>query len=460
MTDYLIKHATIVTMNPEKEILHDGAIAIAKDRIAELGTTDVLEEKYMDAAVIIEAGGKIVFPGLINTHVHSFQNLLKGLESDSTLEHWLARVISPSVAAIQGEELYAGAVLSALEAVRSGTTTVLDYQYVQHQDGLNDWAIRGYRDVGLRLFCGRGYADTGLEFGANPEELETLDEIRHRVTDLCRRYPQEEGALVRIALAPSAVWMCSPECLRWTSEFARENGLLVTAHIAETPYDNQCSRTLHGYGDFEACEKYGLIGKNMLMVHCVQLTREEVERAAKENASYSYNPVSNMYLASGCPPVAWFKQEGLNGSLGTDGAASNNTNDLLETLKAGILLAKADSRDPGILSATEALAMATCDGARALGMDAEIGSLEPGKQADLFILDPARSARSAPCHDPVATLAYSADSRSVEMVMVAGRPVLWDGELLTGNEQEWIQDGIRAGKQLAERMNRNQETDS
>ncbi len=448
MGKLILTNATVVTMNPQWDILYDQAVLIQDDRIAELGPAEQVERTCAVDVPRVDLTGQIVFPGLINTHVHSFQTLLKGLEADTELEHWLARVITPVVTRISKEQLRLGAVLSGLEAIRSGTTTVLDYQYIQYRPGMNDAAIAGYRELGLRLVLGRGYADTGVQFGANPGELESLETIGADIEDLVRRHHQQGDGMVRIALAPSVVWMCTPECLEWTRRTSHQHGLLVTIHVAETDFDNQCSLALHGRTDFGVCEAAGLVNDRLLMVHCVRLTDEEIRRAADRGAAFSYNPVSNMYLASGCPPIPALKRSGMVCSLGTDGAASNNTNDLLETMKAGVLLAKAHTRDPASISAMDILAWATCDGARALGMDRDIGSLEVGKKADLFVFDPGATAKSAYMHDPVATLVYSSDPRNIRSVLVDGRPVLWDGKLVNGDEEQLIDAACRAARAL------------
>ena len=451
MIDTLFVRATVVTMNQEREILQDAAVAVANGRIVKIGPTEAMLREF-DAEETIDAEGKIIFPGLINTHTHSFQTLLKGLEADTTLDDWLANVITPSVTNISEEDLYYAAQLSAVDAIQSGTTTILDYQYTQTQEGLNEAAIKGYRDAGMRLVYGRGFADAGVEFGANPDELEPLDKIRKETEALIETYHGTEDNLVQIALAPSAIWMCSPECMEWAAECSQKYGVLVTAHTAETDYDNECSTTLHGAGDFGALRKYGLLGERMLMVHCVQLSEDEVKEAGETGTRFSYNPVSNMYLASGAAPVGWMRQYGVVGSLGTDGAASNNNNDLLETLKSGILLAKAATRDPSAMTAMEGLEYATCKGAEALGLADEIGSLEAGKRADLFLFDPARSAKASACHVPVSTLAYSADARNVELVMVNGETVLKDGTTVKVSEEDVIGTGTRRAKDLVKRI--------
>lgn len=452
LPDLLFVNARIVTMNEARDILEGAALAVRNGRIADIGKTEILAARYAGCGTVIDLSGRTMFPGLINTHVHSFQTLLKGLESDSELSSWLARVITPSVTLIDEEEMRYAAMLSALDALQSGTTTILDYQYVQYDPSLNHAAVRGYRDAGIRLVYGRGFADTGVQFGANPGELESPRVIAENVESLRRRYHMEDDGMVRLALAPSAVWMCSPGLLEWTSGYALEHGLTVTAHTAETEFDNRCSRELHGAGDFGACMAHGLVRKGMVMVHCVQLEEHEIAEAAERGAAYSYNPVSNMYLASGAAPVGLMKRYGLRGSLGTDGAASNNSNDLLESMKAGVLLAKAHYRDPLVFSAADILEYATISGAAALGMDKEIGSLETGKRADLLVFNPRGSAKSSPAPDPVAGLVYASDSRSIEMVFVNGEQVIAGGKPVLIDEEETVEGAEKHSLALRKKM--------
>lgn len=452
MTDYIISHAYIVTMNPARRIIEDGGLAVQGDRIAAVGSDAEIRNRFRECREIIDIRGKYLFPGFVNTHTHSFQALLKGLETDTDLDRWLKNVITPSVASVTPEEAYYGAVLSGIDALRSGTTTITDYQYAQYDYDLNPAVISGFRDMGIRLVYARGYADTGVQFGASPDELETPGRIEEGVVRLLREYPGGEDAAVTIALAPSAVWMCSLELLKWTADFAKKNDLLVTSHIAETEYDNECSIKVHGCGDFPACGKYGLINEKMLMVHGVQLKEDEIRRAAEAGAKFSYNPVSNMYLASGAAPVQLMKKYRITGSFGTDGAASNNTNDMLETIKSGILLAKVHYRDPAAFTAENALEYATISGARALGMEGSIGSLETGKKADFFVFNPSADAKSTPCHDPVAGLAYASGQRNIETVFVGGRPVVRNNVLTGADEGVILRKAGKAASELRLRI--------
>jgi 5-methylthioadenosine/S-adenosylhomocysteine deaminase len=454
--DYLLSDATIITMNPDRKIIKNGVMVIKGDRIVWIGTAGEKDSDFKDVQTRINLKGRYIFPGLINTHVHSFQTLLKGLETDRDLSVWLKKVIAPSVATINEDDAYSAAVLSGLDGINSGTTTMVDYQYAQYKYALNPAAIKGYRDLGLRLVYARGIADTGVQFGANPRELETLEAIRRDVTRLIQEFHRSDEGLVQIAIAPSAVWMCTPSLLEWLADFSAEHNILITSHIGETEYDNQCSLEIHGMGDFQACKKYGLINHRMLMVHCIQLTEHEIESAADSGSSFSYNPVSNMYLASGCAPVKLMKKYGVAGSFGTDGAASNNNNDILETIKFGVLQAKSHFRDPMVFTAMDALEYATIDGARSLGMEDEIGSLEQGKKADFFIFNPMCSARSVPCHDPVAGLVYASDTRNIESVFINGKPVKYNNKIIDFDEIPFLESVSLTAKNLTLRMNQPQ----
>lgn len=454
--DTLFINSSIITMDDDERKIERGFLAVSGSRISDLGEMpkgngelDMLKGR---AKRVVDLTGMTLFPGLINTHVHSFQNLLKGLESDTGLDQWLKKVITPSVAKLSPEDARSGAHLCALDGIHSGTTTVLDYQYAQYLPELNHGAIRGFAETGIRLFYGRGFADVGVQFGANPLELEELPEIARNCQELLDQYHGTGDGMVRIALAPSAVWMCSKELLQWAGEFARKHRLIIACHVAETDYDNECSQKIHGRGDFETLRELDLVGPGLLMVHCVQLNEDEIRDAGERGAAFSYNPVSNMYLASGAAPMALLKKYHLTGSLGTDGAASNNSNDMLETLKAGVLLAKAHFRNPLILTAREALDYATREAARALGVEDEIGSLEVGKRADLFVFNPGATAKASPCPDPVAGLVYASDSRNVEHVMVNGLFVLERGRVVSIDEGEAICQADNQARQLWKRM--------
>ena len=451
MIDCIIKDTTIVTMNPAREVLYGAAIAIDKGRILEVGESDTLAAKYRDARRAIDGEGKAVFPGLINTHNHLFQTNLKGMGDDKVLKDWLNDMTYPVGGMLQPEDCYTGALIGCIEGIRSGVTTQLDYMYPHPMDGLDDAVIRVFRELKIRGIFGRGYMDCGAEFGVRREIMQTPEKIEADVRRLVEQYQGADNGRISIWLAPAITWGTSAECLRLTAKLKKELGLGLTIHTAETMFDRESTIALHGVDDLDILVQYGLLDEKTLLVHCVQLTDRDLRIIKYHGAKVSHNPVSNMYLSSGVAPIPKMNMANIDVSLGTDGAASNNSNDMLEVLKLTALLQKVTHRDPTIMTADKVLEMATIEGARCLGMDHEIGSIEPGKRADLFVFNPERNIKAIPMHHTVSTLVYSSSMDNIETVLVDGEPVLLDGVLTTMDEEIVIKRCRAQADDLAER---------
>ena len=451
MIDRLITDATIVTMNPAREVLYHAAIAIDNGRILDVGDSEQLTARYPDVKHEISGEGKAVFPGLINTHNHLFQTNLKGMGDDKVLKDWLNDMTYPVGGKLQPEDCYTGALIGCIEGIRSGVTTQLDYMYPHPMDGLDDAVIRAFSELRIRAIFGRGYMDCGAEFGVREEIMQQPTKIESDVRRLVNTYHGAENGRISIWLAPAITWGTSDSCLRMTARLRQEMGLRLTVHTAETMFDRESTIALHGMDDMEILEKYGLLDAETLLVHCVQLTDRDIRMIKYHGAKVSHNPVSNMYLSSGVAPIPKMNMAGIDVSLGTDGAASNNSNDMLEVLKLTSLLQKVTHRDPTIMTADKVLEMATIEGARCIGMENEIGSIEIGKKADLFVFNPERNIKAIPMHNPVSTLVYSSAMENIETVLVDGLPVLEDGVLKTMDEEIVIQRCRAQADELAQR---------
>lgn len=438
MLDILITNATIVTVNPAREILYGAALAIQDGRIVEMGDTAALTAKYPDVKKLIDGTGKAVFPGMINTHNHLFQTNLKGLGDDKVLKDWLTDVPYPHGGKLVPEDCYTGAMIGCMEGIHSGVTTQLDYMYPHPMDGLDDAVIQAFCDLRLRAIYGRGYMDCGEQFGVRTEIMQPTKKIESDIRRLHAQYHGSENGRLQIWMAPAIPWGSSVENMQMTKRLYDELDMHVTVHTAETMFDRESTIALHGMDDMEILDHYGLLGPKTLLVHCVQLTDRDLRMIKYYNAKVSHNPVSNMYLSSGVAPVDKMNMANIDVSLGTDGAASNNSNDMLEVLKLTALLQKVTHRDPTILTADKVFEMATIEGARCVGLDHEIGSLEPGKKADLFVFNPERNAKAIPMHHPVSTLVYSSSMENVETMIVDGNVIMEDGVITMIDEKAMI----------------------
>ncbi len=437
--DLLVTGVTVVTARPDGLVQPDAAIAIAGERIEAIGPVAALRDAYAPTRVL-DAGGWVAFPGLVNTHTHLYQTLLKGLGDDLPLMEWLDAVTLPSIPHLTPRLCYVAAALGGIESLRSGCTTVFDYM-VDHPDvEVFDAIVQALDDVGIQGVVGRGLRDR------LPKEEPPLVPLADQLADAVRlvdRYGAD-----RVWLTPGATWAMTPDGLRATRRLADERGLRISLHTDEAPFDSQESLRRFGQRTLPFLDGLGFLGRDVLHAHCVQLTEADVQILARHGAAVSYNPVSNMYLGSGVPPIPRLLDAGVTVALGADGAASNNSQDMLEALKIGALLPKVAARDPAVITASDVLRIATSGGAAAMGRD-DFGTLEPGKRADLFLFDPMQ-AKSLPMHDPVSTLVYASGQANVRTTIVGGRVVLDAGQVVGVNEATILREAQGVASRLAE----------
>ena len=434
MTELLIRNARIVTMNDKREVLEEAAMAVADGRIVELGDSKELEARYKDAARILDAAGKVVFPGFINNHNHLFQTLIKGLGDDMVIGDWLKKVAYPFAAKITREDVYHGAMIGLMESIHSGVTTTLDYMYAHPVPEISDGVIQAMEELKVRGIYARGFVSEGEEYGTQRAMMETPEEVIADFKRLVETYEKPSKGMLKIWMAPSSPWANTREMLLETWAVAKEYGAGYTVHVSETDTPRNRAKEVHGTIDTLLLEELGIVGPEVLLVHCVAIADRDIEMIRKYDMKVSHNPVCNMYLASGVAPVPQMLEAGITVGLGLDGAASNNSQDMVETLKTAALLHKVHTRNPKIITARKVLEMATIDGARSIGMEKEIGSLEAGKKADFFLFDPSRTAKSTPMHDPISTLVYSSSASNIETVVINGEVVLEEGRILGMDE--------------------------
>jgi 5-methylthioadenosine/S-adenosylhomocysteine deaminase len=439
--DLLVLGGTVVTGRADGLVLSNGGIAISEGAILHVGARSEVEAAYA-AARTIAADGMLVFPGLVDTHTHLYQTLLKGLGDDLPLMEWLDACTLPSIPHLTPRMCYVAAALGCIESLRSGCTTLFDYM-VDHRDTeIYDAILQAFDDVGIQGILGRGLRDRQTE--AVQLDLPSFSEQLNDCTRLLDRYGPR-----RVWITPGATWAMEEVSLRGARRLASDNGVRLSLHTDEVVFDSEESLRRFGQRTVPFLERIGFLGPDVLHAHCVQLTEEDCRILSQHGSCVSYNPVSNMYLGSGVPPIPRLLELGVTVGLGADGAASNNSQDMLEALKVGALLPKVAWRDPAIFTADKALHMATVGGARALGRD-DLGTLEPGKRADLFVFDPLH-AKSIPVHDPVSTLVYSSGEVNVRTTIVGGRVVLDDRRIVGVDEDAILAEAQALALELSER---------
>lgn len=443
--DLLVKNAQIVTMDTQRRVLNQAALAVTNDVICAIGPTEELEKKY-SAAITLDATNKVVFPGFINTHSHLFQVLLKGLGRDKLLFDWLDSSVRPAIRCITPQRAKIGALVGCLENLHSGVTTIMDYQYCHGHHGLDDAVLEAIEESGIRTVYARSQTNvSGFPKHCMPPVCESEDDFFADVQRLDDKY--KASPLIDIALAPGIIWDISEEGYKRCREIANQRGLLITMHLNESDDDDAYCQKTYGMDTIPFLEKMGILGPDFVAVHCVKMTEEEIKTFEKHDVKISHNPVSNMILASGVAPVPEFLKAGLAVSLATDGAASNDTQDMMEVIKIAALIHKCVRQDAAVISAAEVLEMATIGGARCIARQKDLGSLELGKKADFFLFNP-KTTRTVPMADPIASLVYSSGEENIETVVVGGKVVMQNRRMTTVNEAEALEKCQAAAAQL------------
>jgi 5-methylthioadenosine/S-adenosylhomocysteine deaminase len=413
----IIRNATILTMNDRLDIV-EGAVVVRDGRIVSLGP----EPSGADGETVIDARGAYLLPGLIQTHIHLCQTLFRGLADDLTLLDWLRRRVWPLEAAHTPESLRASAALAACDLLLSGTTTVLSMETVHDTDVV----FETLASAGLRAVVGKCMMDADRE--APPRLLERTSASIDESLALKKRWDGAAGGRLRAAFAPRFAVSCSRELLEAVAALSARERAIVHTHASESRTEVDVVRALSGgRSNLEYLADVGLATPLLCTAHCVWVTEAEQALLAERDVKVLHCPGSNLKLGSGIAPVVEMRRRGISVSLGADGAACNNRLDMFDEMRLAAVL-QAIRSGPGELPAREALCMATREGARALGMEDEIGSVEAGKRADLILVERDR-AHLAPDADPWSTLVYAAHGTDVRMTIIDGEVLVRDFEL-------------------------------
>jgi 5-methylthioadenosine/S-adenosylhomocysteine deaminase len=434
--DTLIHNAVLLTCNAGFEIRHGGWVGVSGGKIQALGTGPV--SGRTDAREYLDARGGIVMPGLVNTHTHLPMTLFRGLADDLPLKSWLEEHIFPAErAVIAPESVLWAALLACAEMALSGTTTCCDGYFFE------DSVAEAVEASGLRAVLGQGIIDHPAP--GVPDPAGNLAAARR----FCRRW-QARAKTIRASVFCHSPYTCSMETLVGAKRLCEEFGLLFQIHAAETRWEIEHLRATRGATPVRLLERAGLLDERTLLAHGIWVDAEDIAAIAGNGAKVSHNPESNMKLASGVAPVVEMQAAGITVGIGTDGCASNNDLDLFQTMDTAAKLHKVMRRDPTALPAETVVRMATIDGARALGLEAEIGSIEPGKQADLILID-TRKPHLTPMHHPASAVVYAAKGSDVQTVMVAGRLVVRNRRVLTIDIEEVMERVALTGRVLRHR---------
>jgi 5-methylthioadenosine/S-adenosylhomocysteine deaminase len=406
----LINNASILTMNENNEVLENSSIAIEGDRIKYVG--DIPEN--FDADKIIDGKQKVVMPGIVNAHTHMAMSLFRNYADDLPLWEWLTEKIWPIEDKLTGEDVYWGTMLSIIESIKSGVTCFSDMYFFM------DETARAAVESGMRARLSWGM------IGNDP-----TDDTRFNTT---RRFYNEwngkgDGRITVMA-GPHAPYTCGPEYLKRVSEFAKDLNVGIHIHLSESTKEVKDNYDQFGKSPIKHVEDLGVLDVPVTAAHCVHLSDEDVEILARKGVSVINNPGSNLKLGNGFAPVVKLLEKGVNVALGTDGSSSNNNLNMFEEINLAAIINKGVNNNPTCIPAMTAIEMATKNGAKALGFEKEIGSLEVGKKADLIILD-FNKPHLHPVHNVVSAIAYSAQASDVETVIIDGNVVMENYEMKT-----------------------------
>ncbi|NPV77989.1 MAG: amidohydrolase [Anaerolineae bacterium] len=432
-------------------LIENAAVAVRSGVVLEVGPQTALLPKY-EGAKKLGGDGRFVLPGMISTHTHFFQTFLKGVGQGLPLRPWIQKVTSPASITMNEREAYLSAAIGIIDAIRSGTTAIFEFSYAFPNPGIFNAIVQAYMDLGVRGWLGIGMNDDGAEHGLNPALIQPLEKIPSLLDQITDSVQKQGNGLVYPALAPSSIRGMSKKAIPVISEYARSKGLIFSLHVNEITIDNEVAQAKFGMPLIPALADHGALSERFLAVHCVRMTAEDITTLASYGAGVSHNPVSNMYLGSGVAPITEMMKAGIPLSLGVDGAASNNSQDMIETLKFAVLGQRAALRDPACIQAEDALRMATEGGARVLQADGWLGRLEPGYKADVTVFN-FNSAKSVPVFDPIATTVFNSGEENVETVVVDGKVILEGGKLVTIDEEKLLQEARSAAVELIRRAN-------
>jgi 5-methylthioadenosine/S-adenosylhomocysteine deaminase len=435
--DLLVTGATIVSMDSDRRVIENGFLAVRGDEIVAMGQDVTLRyPKGIVAKTLIDASGKLIIPGLINGHTHIPMTLMRGLIDDVVLDDWLHKYIFPAEARNVNEDFVRwGSRLGLAEMIRSGTTTFADMYYFE------DAVAEETKAAGLRGVLGETWIDFPAPDNKNEAEMAAYTE---KFIKKWQGDPQ-----IRAAVAPHSIYTCSEKTLRDATALARKYHAPILIHVAEMRKEFVDSLERNGTTPVQYLERIEVLGPDVLAAHCIWTDNTDMRILAERQVGCVHNPSSNMMLASGVAPVVDQRAAGMRVGLGTDGpAGSNNDLNMMEEMDLAAKLQKTYRVDPRALGARGALEMATIEGARALHMEKEIGSLEMGKKADFVILS-LDAPNAVPMYDVYSQIVYALKGSDIETVVVGGKTLLKDRRVLTVDEPQAIVKAREYGKKVA-----------
>jgi len=453
LVDFLIEHGTVITMDTQRRVIEDGAVAIEADRVVAVGKTEELRREY-SAERVFDASRMVVLPGLVDCHIHLAQALIRGCADDVSLVEWLKERVWPLQGHYTKEDGKISALLCMLEMIKSGTTCFVESML--HTRYGFDGIAEAVEKSGMRAVLSKTVMDMagyGTQRGIMHEGMiETREQSLDEAVRMIRKWDGKAGGRIHVWFGPRTPGACSPELYQEVSHLAKEYHTGVTMHLAEVKEDVQYTKKEFDMIPVEFAKSVDLLGPNVLLAHAVWLTSKEIRMLAESNTKVCHCPASNMKLASGVAKVPEMLQAGVTVSLGCDGGPSNNCHDMVREMKLAALLHKVHSLNPLVMPAETVLEMATVNGSEAIGLSNEIGAIMPGKKADIVLVD-FRKPHLTPLHNPVSHLVYAANGSDVHTVIVEGKILMENREVKTIDEQRVLEEAEERGLAVTRRAN-------
>ena len=425
--DILIINGIVVTVDAEGNLYKDGAVAIKSDKIVAIGKTNEIISKY-SAVQTIEAKGKIVMPGFVNTHTHMAMTIFRGIADDLYLQDWLMKYIFPVEAKyVNAENVKIGSQLAMIEMIHSGTTCFNTMYFFQ------DEVAKAAKSIGMRGIVSESLIDFPTPNSKTPQE--GIDYIK----GLIETY--KDDSLITVGVAVHSPYTCQPELLVKAKKFADENNLIYHIHVAETQWEVDTIMKAYKLTPVQYLDSLGVLSESVIAAHCVWLTDEDIKIIAERKVGVAHNPACNMKLASGVAPIPQLLEAKAQVGLGTDGAASNNNLNMIEEMHVMSLLHKFTSKNPTVMSDELSIRIATFGGAEVLGMKDKIGSLEVGKQADIILID-TDNANTVPIYNVYSAIVYTLLGSEVCDVIINGKIIMRNNVILTIDEAK-VKEQVR-----------------
>jgi len=445
MSELTIKSALILPMT-ETHKCFEGYVRIKDGLIENVTEGAPLDDDKNEES--IDAAGCVLMPGLVNAHTHLYQVLLRAVWEDLELMPWLRRIYG-SAQVLRPEHFYAGSLLGCVEAIRSGVTTVCEHNFLNPSAECAFETLRAIQGSGLRAVFARTIMDSGEIV---PECVkEKPDAAFRHIENILAKH--DRSADLSFMTGPNTPPInTTPSLLREIRRFADDKSLGISAHVAESKSVVECVQREHGKnGVVEFLQEFGIPGPNSIFAHSVHISSDEIVLLKQSGTSVSHNPVSNMMLGDGVAPVVEMLRQGVNVALGTDGAASNHSQDLFDTMKAASLLQKVHHQDAGVIDPYSVLHMATIGGAKALGLASICGTIEVGKRADLILVD-IETVHSQPINDIFSQIVHCAKASDIRTVMVNGEILMRDRKLTRHDEKQILGDARQVHRDLMTRL--------